>query len=45
MAIIRNIYGDDFMDIFQKIYTDIKKMDLFEQEESEENNQKEREVV
>lgn len=28
IAIVRNIYGDDFMDIFKKTYTDIEKLNI-----------------
>jgi MarR family transcriptional regulator, protease production regulatory protein HPr len=46
MAMVRNIYGDDFMEIFQKMYTDIEKINLTKS--NQENKQKdstEREVV
>ncbi len=44
MAIVRNIYGNDFMDIFQKTYSDIEKLDIYK-EETEISENKEKEVV
>lgn len=44
LAIVRNIYGDDFMDIFQKTYADIEKLDIYG-ENIEDKNSKEKEVV
>lgn len=44
IAIVRNIYGDDFMDIFKKTYTDIEKLNIHHKDIKEKDN-KEKEVV
>lgn len=45
MTIVRNIYGDDFMDIFQKTYTDIEKLNIYHEEKKEKEDTKAKEVV